>query len=259
MDYGHRKARSRPITTEDFLLGGRVRLVQPDRGYRVAIDPVLLAAAIVAGPHERILDAGCGAGGAALCLAARIPSVTIVGVERSAELAALARLGVGLNGVADRITVAEESFADFAAANRGRFDQVMTNPPFYSQDRHTPSPRATRAVAHGEAEMDLAEWIKASAGVLRAGGRLTLIHRADRLGEILAAMDRRFGAAAIFPLWPRAGDPASRILVGAIKGRRTPPRLLAGLTLHRADGAYTDETELLLRHAKGLDRGPASA
>jgi tRNA1(Val) A37 N6-methylase TrmN6 len=214
---------------------------------------------MVVSAGERVLDAGCGTGAAALCLAARIPAATIVGIDIASDLAALARLSIGLNGFEDRITIVEEPFAAYAAGHAGLFDQVMTNPPFHAEGRHTRSPVESRAIAHGEAETGLAAWIKAAALALRPGGRLTLIHRPDRLGDILAAMDRRFGATEIFPLWPRAGAAANRILVTAVKGRRTPPRLLAGLTLHRADGSYTEEADLLLRGAKGLDRGPASA
>ena len=68
-------------TTEDALLGGRVRLLQLRRGYRVAVDSVLLAASVEASAGARILDLGCGTGAVALCLAARVPGVTVVGLE----------------------------------------------------------------------------------------------------------------------------------------------------------------------------------
>jgi tRNA1(Val) A37 N6-methylase TrmN6 len=135
----------------------------------------------------------------------------------------------------------------------------MTNPPFYEADAHTRSPQATKAGAHGETALDLAGWIKASATLLRPGGGLTLIHRADRLGDILRAFEGRFGAAAIFPFWPRDGVEAKRVLVSAIKGRRTLPRLLPGLTLHQSDGAYTMAAEAILRDAAALDLGLGSS
>jgi tRNA1(Val) A37 N6-methylase TrmN6 len=244
-----------PVNSDDRLLGGRLRLTQPKQGYRVAIDPILLAAAIDAGPGDSILDAGCGTGAAALCLAMRLPECTIVGVERDAGLAALARSNVTVNGFDSRMAVVESALEDYA----GAFDQVMTNPPFHESDTHTRSPQATKATAHGETALDLAGWIKASAKLLKPGGRLTLIHRADRLGDILQAFDGRFGAAAIFPFWPRRGVEAKRILVTAIKGRRTLPRLLPGLVLHQEDGAYTAQAEAILRDAAALDLGLGSS
>jgi tRNA1(Val) A37 N6-methylase TrmN6 len=248
-------AMGQPANSDDRLLGGRLRLTQPKHGYRVAIDPILLAAAIDAAAGGRILDAGCGTGAAALCLATRALECTITGVERDAELAALARFNVTANAMDGRIAVVERALEDYS----GAFDQVMTNPPFYEADTHTSSPQATKARAHGETALDLAGWIKAAARLLNPGGRLTLIHRADRLGDILQAFEGRFGAAAIFPFWPREGAPAKRILVGAIKGRRTLPRLLPGLILHQADGAYTAAAEAILRDAAPLDLGLGSS
>jgi tRNA1(Val) A37 N6-methylase TrmN6 len=244
-----------PGNSDDRLLGGRLRLSQPKQGYRVAIDPILLAAAIDATAGERILDAGCGTGAAALCLAMRALECTITGVERDAELAALACSNVAINGLNGRIAVVECALEDYA----GAFDQVMTNPPFHESDTHTRSPQLTKASAHGETALDLAGWVKATAKLLKPGGRLTLIHRADRLGDILQAFEGRFGAAAIFPFWPRDGVEAKRILVTAIKGRRTLPRLLPGLVLHQEDGAYTAQAEAILRDAAALDLGLGSS
>jgi len=233
-------------------------LTQPKQGYRVAIDPVLLAASIGAGPDERILDAGCGTGAAALCLATRVPNCEVIGVELDAGTAALAIVNAAMNGLSHRLSIDPASLDGYAAENAGLFDQVMTNPPFYEDEHHTRSPQATKALAHGEATLDLAGWIKASAKALKPGGRLTLIHRADRMSDILAACAGRFGAVAIFPLWPKAGAEAKRILVTAIKGRRTLPRLLPGLVLHNADGSYTAQAEAILRDAAPLDLGGSS-
>ena len=235
--------------SDDRLLGGRVHLAQPMHGYRVAIDPVLLAAAVRAGAGEHVLDAGCGTGAAALCLAARVPDCSLTGVEMDADLAAIARANITANGFEGRITIAESTLS----AYDGAFDQAITNPPFYEPDRHTSSPLATKAAAHGEGVLDLDGWIKTVARLLKPGGRLTLIHRADRIGGILAAFEGRFGAAVLFPLWPKQGVEARRILVSAIKGRRTLPRLMPGLVLHRPDGAYTDQAQAILRDAAPLD------
>jgi tRNA1(Val) A37 N6-methylase TrmN6 len=241
------------INTDDRLLGGRVKLAQPAAGYRVAIDPILLAAAIKALPDERVMDAGCGTGAAALCLAARILDCRVTGVELNPELAALARANVSANGLEGRVAVAEGSFQAYAGDHAGAFDQVIMNPPFYGEGRHTRSPEPTRATAHGELGLPLAEWVKTAAIALRPAGKLTIIHRADRLDDVLAAFAGRFGSALIFPLWPRARAEAKRVIVSAIKGRKTSPRLMPGLVLHDADGGYSSAAQAILRDGAALD------
>lgn len=248
--------------TEDRLLNGRVRLLQPTQGYRAAIDPVLLAAATPAEGGERVLDLGCGAGAASFCLAARLSGVRVAGLELQPEAADLARRNAELNGVAARvrITLGDAALApahlppgsdpDLVA---GRFDHVMTNPPFYPGGRHTRSSRVGKAVSHGEGTADLAAWVAAAARLLAPRGTLTMIHRADRVDEILARLAGRFGAVVLYPLWPRAGAEAKRIIVRARLGARTPARLLSGLVLHDEGGRYTSAADAVLRDGAALD------
>lgn len=259
MDSEDRAAGSGRSLSDDRLLGGRIRFLQPIHGYRVAIDPVMLAASLTARPGERILDAGCGTGAASLCLAARIPGIRIDGVEIDTDLAQLARENVRNNELAGSIGITCQPFSAFVRDHREHFTQVMTNPPFHARDAHAPSPHATRANAHGEMTLDLLGWIKACATALQPGGRLTMIHRTDRLSDILSLMTPRFGAISVFPLWPMTGRPASRVIVSGLKGRRTAMRLMAGLTLHESDGRYTDAADAILRHGTELEDGPASS
>lgn len=239
--------------TEDALLGGRLRLLQPRDGYRAAIDPVLLAAAVRAGAGESVLDLGCGVGAASFCLAARVPDLRVTGLEIQPELAELARRNSALNGMEECFRVTEGDAARPPEALEG-FDHVMTNPPFHEPESGTAPGNASRAVAHMEGGLDLAGWLKAAIKALRPKGRLVLIHRADRLPGILAALKGRgVGEVTVLPLLPRADRPAGRVIIAARKGVRTPFRLLPGLVLHREGGAYTAEAEAVLRGGGGLD------
>lgn len=239
-----------PAASEDRLLGGRVRLLQPRDGYRAAIDPVLLAAAVPAVPGEHVADLGCGVGAALLCLAARCPEVSVTGVERESGLAALARENLGLNGLAGRCAIVEGSVAD--PIGGALFDRVMINPPFLPPGRGRASAHPVKAAANVEAGLDLAGWVAAAAGVLRPRGWLTLVHRADRIDEICAALRPGFGSLTLFPLWPKAGEPARRVLVQARRSGRSPAVLAAGLVLHEADGGYTPAAQAVLRDAAPL-------
>ncbi|MCW2237709.1 tRNA1(Val) (adenine(37)-N6)-methyltransferase [Azospirillum canadense] len=232
----------------DTLLDGRVRLIQPESGYRAAIDPVLLAAFTAAVAGDRVLDVGTGTGAAALCLAARVPGAVIVGLEKRAEAAEFARCNVALNA-AGRVTVMDgDLLAPPPDLAPGGFDRVMMNPPYLRAGAASPPPDPWKAAANVEGEAGLADWLRFASAMLKPGGALTLVHRADRLDEILAALHgARFGSLILVPLWPKPGEDARRILLSARKGGRAPARFTAGLVLHDADGSYTAAAQRILR------------
>ena len=242
------------VLTEDRLLGGRVLLRQPADGYRAAIDPVLLAAAVPAVAGEAVLDAGSGSGAATFCLAARVPGCRIVGLEIERALQRLASDNARHNQLGLRVEMIEGDLGRPPPRLAGAsFDHVMTNPPHLAAARVTAPPGAMRARAHIERELDLAGWLAACLRMLRPGGALTLIHRAERLAEALTALGGPLGELVVFPLWPRAGDrPAKRILIQGRKGSRGPLRLAPGLVLHEDDGRFSAAAEAVLRHAKAL-------
>jgi tRNA1(Val) A37 N6-methylase TrmN6 len=237
--------------TDDRLLGGRLRFFQPRRGYRVAIDPVLLAAAVPVGAGERVLDAGAGTGAAALCLAARVPRARVVGLERDRALLAVARLNAAANAPAAPIELVEDDLLARPATDA--FDHVMTNPPYHPRAAASAPATASGAAAH-LAEFATAEWLGACLARLRPGGRLTVIHRAEALPEILAALHGKAGDLVVFPLWPNVEAPAAkRVIVAARKSARGPARIARGLVLHGPGGRrFTDAAEAVLRGGEGL-------
>jgi len=245
----------RPVVTEDRLLDGRVRLLQPARGYRVAIDPVVLAAAVPARAGQAVLDLGCGSGAAALCLLARVPGLTATGLECDPAAAALARDNAAANGVADSFRILEgELLAPPPALRAARFDHVLLNPPYLDPTRARLPEDADRRRSHGEAAAGLADWLDLGLRRLRDDGTLSVIHRAERLDEILATLAGRAGGVTVFPLWPGGAEakPAKRIVVRARKGSRASLSLHPGLVLHRPDGGYTAAAEAVLRDAAPL-------
>jgi tRNA1(Val) A37 N6-methylase TrmN6 len=248
-----------PGATEDAFLGGRLIIVQPREGSRAGLDAVFLAASCPATGGERVLDAGSGSGVVGLMAARRIEGARVTGVEIDAGLCALAAANAARNGLgghagficADLTGRASELFAAGLAPES--FDHALANPPFLSagQARLPPEPRLRRA--HGAAPGDLERWVRNMAALIKPGGTMTMIHRADALAQILRYCEGRFGALTLYPLFPRAGEAASRILVQGRKGSRAPLRLLPGMVLHGEGGAFTDEAETVLRHGAALD------
>lgn len=241
-------------TTEDLLLGERVRILQPLEGYRAAVDPVLLAAAVKAPFNGRLLDLGCGVGAASYCLMARRADIFPVGLELVPEIADLARRNGKLNEFGFKLEVVTGDAANLPLEiEPGSFDWVICNPPHLAAGAATPSPKGSKAKADIEGELSLAGWVAAGLKALKRGGRMTLIHRADRLGDVLSAFEGKAGAVKLLPLWPRIGKAAKRIIVEATKGSRAPLTFLPGLTLHGEGVRYTKEAEAILRHAQPLD------
>lgn len=239
--------------SEDTLLGGKVRLRQPRDGYRVAIDPVLLAAAVPATAADTVLDIGCGVGAASLCLAARVPGCRIIGIDRQRDMIRLASENIQLNGLDARLSVMTgDLLHPPPRLEPGGFSQVMANPPFLEEGKASVSPDPGKAEANVEGEADLAAWVRFALAMVSNRGGITFIHRADRLGQLLAELSGRAGEIMVFPLWSGENRPARRIIVQARKGSATPLRLLPGLVLHKPDGRNTDPAEAILRHGGAL-------
>jgi tRNA1(Val) A37 N6-methylase TrmN6 len=244
-------------TTDDRLLGGRVRLMQPADGFRAGIDAVFLAAAVPAQPGDKVLEVGSGSGAAALCLAHRVPDARITGLEADRTLVRLANANAEVNDCVGRV---EFFLGDllkppirFAAAS---YDHVMANPPFRpaGSGRLPDDPGRARSMVEDKAELD--HWLRFCLMMTRAHGSLTLIYAADRLDALLVALAGRLGGLAVFPLWPGGRDgqrPAKRVLVSGRRLSQAPFTLLPGLVLHRPDGGYTPEADAILRHGQALD------
>ena len=234
--------------TNDALLGARIQLLQPSRGYRVAVDAVLLAAAVDATPGQRILDLGAGVGAVGLCLAARLAGCSIVGIELQAGLAELAERNASLNGMADRVRTIVHDLAKPLPADLGRFDHVVTNPPYLAAAVADPSPDRSKALATVESSAGLARWLAVATAAIEPAGSLIVIHRSDRLDELLGHLgDLGWGDVTVKRL-----PPAARILIRARRADRPTRRDAPPLTLHRPGGGYTDEAEAILRHAAPL-------
>lgn len=243
-------------TTEDVFLGGRLVVLQPAKGYRAGLDAVLLAAAVEAaeGASLTVLDVGAGVGTAGLCVAARLPTARVRLVERTPVLARLARRNVERNGLGARVEVVEQDIAAIGPSDDtiGNFDIVIANPPYLEHGRHRMPDDAVAAGAFGMAEGGLETWLRYMARRAAPRGRFVLIHRADALSTIFAAVGRRFGGLRVLPLHPRAGEPANRVIVLGRKGSRAPLQLLAGLALHDKGNAFTAPIDAVLREAAPL-------
>ncbi len=232
------------------ILGGRVRLAPS--APRPGVDPALLAAAVPAAAGETVLEAGAGAGAAALCLAARVAQVRVEGIELRPELVAAAAESIALNGLAERVRVIEGDIAAPPSDLATDYDHAMANPPYFDAARHQPPSKPARAAAHHAGVGSLGRWVAFCVDRVLPGGTVTVIHRAERLGDLVAHLGAGGGGIRVVPLWPGGDAAAKLVIVRAIKGSAAPLQLCRGLTLHRPAGGYTEAAEAILRHGGAL-------
>jgi tRNA1(Val) A37 N6-methylase TrmN6 len=236
--------------TEDAFLGGKLRLRQLKSGHRAGHDAMLLAAATSARSGDRVVDFGAGVGAAGLAVAKRVAGIELVLVEIDELLADLARGNAIANTIAADVVVLDvmSAAAEFAVTGLmpDSVDVVLMNPPFNDSTRHRASPDKARASAHVATEETLEGWIHAARRILKSGGVLTMIWRADGLAELLAALDRGFGSVAILPVHSDAASPAIRVLVRAIKGGGAPLRMHAALILNSEAAMPNQEVQEIL-------------
>ncbi|MFT4251195.1 MAG: methyltransferase [Caulobacter sp.] len=242
-----------PSFTEDRVLDGRVKLRQSAAGYRAGLDAALLAAACDAGAEDRVIEAGCGVGGALLAAATRRPGARFVGLERDAAAAALARENADLNRLADRVEIVEgDVAAGFRALALPVFDAVISNPPFFDDPKALRAPAPEKSGAW-MADAGLSAWTAFALKAVREGGTITLIHRADRLADILALLAPKAGSFRIRPVAPFSDAPAKRVLVRAVKTGKAPLVLLPALVMHDRDGGkHSARAEAILRGEAAL-------
>lgn len=241
--------------SHDYLLGGSVVLKQPADGYRAAVDAVLLAASVSINSRRdaKILDVGAAVGSAGLCVARRLETAKVTGVELQDDLYALFCRNVVENDLAGRVTPIHGDINDGRLPLMAEsFDQVISNPPYYAGG--TRPSNESRAKAHQEGTADLKDWIAFCLKMVRQKGRVTLIHRADHLDRIIGLLHGRAGDMIVYPIWSKeTANTPLRVIVSARKGVASPLSLRRGIVLHGQDGAFLPDVENILREPKSLE------
>ena len=227
----------------DDLYHGGMKLIQNAASPCFAVDAPLLAdfAEIKAG--SRVIDLGTGSGVILLLLSVKQPDCTFVGLELMAEMAAMAARSVTLNGLDERISIvcgdirnAEELFG------KSVFDVVVSNPPYYKTGAGRQNTDPLFAVARSEQCCSLAQLLDTAAAVLKPGGELYLVYRAQRAGELFGELaSRRLCLEKLRFIQPYAHRPANLLLIKARKHGRGHTQVLPPLIVYKAAGEYSEE------------------
>lgn len=247
-------------TTCDMFLGDRLAIHQPAKGYRAGIDAVLLAACVLPKTDAAtLLDIGAGAGTVGLCAAARLPQLSVVLLERAPALSALSSRNIKVNALSDRVRTicasVTASASELAASGIApeSFDTCVANPPYHDEDSGTPAGDALKAASHAMPADALEDWARFMARMTRAGGQALMIHKAEALPRILAAMGPRFGRLRVLPIYARPDTSAIRVIIAGVKGSRAPLEIRPGLILHGEGNAFTPAASAILRQGAGIE------
>lgn len=232
------------------FLGGKLKLIQSQAGYRAGIDAALLASALDIPAGKRAVEFGCGPGAALLSAACFNPEADFLGLEIDAAASDMAQSNITANDLSDRVGI--ETGDALAWRGEHSVDAVFFNPPFFDDPNTLRAPKPDKQTAWINPS-GLAHWINAGLKRLKEGGTLTIIHRADRLADILTSIGARAGDIQVLPIHPRADQPAKRVIVSARKVSKTPLQILPGLVLHDETGAtYTPAADAVLKGVSKL-------
>ena len=229
--------------TRDNVLHGKLKLWQPDKGPRVRMDTVLLAAYVnpKARGESSFVELGCAAGAVSLILALRFPEkFRILGLEIQSELEELAQRNRIENGLGSHVSFRRMDLREHRVLPAGSFDGLVVNPPYEEEGRGRKSPREAVLIARQGACCSLRDVFEAAAWLLKNRGKFFAVFRAGRMAEFLTAMSSRgIEPKRLRLVHPREGEKAVLFLVEALKGGGPGLTVESPLFVHGADNAYT--------------------
>ena len=240
--------------TSDYLLNKKIKIFQPENGYRASTDAVFLSSLIdetIVKNGAKILDVGSGTGAISLCLASRLQykNVEILGVDIQQDLVDLSNFSAKENGFDKYLFYEHLDIREKSPLLGGRFDFVITNPPYSVNDM--PSPNYSKKLAHNHQNFDLESWLSFCLKTLKPKGYILLIHRAEAINEILQSLSKKAGDIRIVPFYSKEHQVAKRVAIIAQKGSKAITQILPPFYTHNEDGTYTNKAESILRMGKG--------
>lgn len=229
--------------TLDHLILGNMRIIQPQKGYRFSIDSVLLAFYVDLQGIGQVVDLGTGSGVIPLLLSYRDQNINIIGVELLDSVVERANRNITFNGLESRIKIVQADIKNIHhLLPAGGVDLVVSNPPFWKKGEGRVSENQEKAIARHELNIDLSQLIGAADYLLGPLGRLGIIHRADRLQEIIQDLKQnQFNLIRMRMVHAYEDKPANLVLIEAQKSPLKQITELEPLIIYQKIGVYSEE------------------
>jgi tRNA1Val (adenine37-N6)-methyltransferase len=246
-------ARPRIGETLEAIIQGRLKVIQPERGYRFSIDAVLLAGLTSVRPRDRVVDLGSGCGIIPLLLAFQKPVAHITGIEIQDSLVSMAKRNVIINEFSHLIAIVQADLreVDVAMVDEG-VSLVVSNPPYGKLHSGRLNPESEKAIARHELLANLGDVIRTAARLLPHKGRLALIYPARRLPYLLEEISvGGFAPKQLTLIHSTLDSEAKLVHLESIKGGGEELRVKKPFAIYQSDGNYSDEMNAI--HANTAD------
>ncbi len=230
---------------ENTFFKGKIKVRQDPKGYRFAIDTILLSSHIRPRPDEKVLDLGTGCGIIPIILAFRNPNIRIYGIDIQRELAELAAENILENHFDDRVKILNMDMKDLNhGVLTGPADLIVSNPPYRKADSGRINPNKQRAVARHEIEITLEDIMETVRGMLRTAGRFITIYPAERMADILILMRQaNLEPKNLRMIHSFKHSEAKLMIVEGVKNGQPGMKISPPLFIYRDKNIYTDEVE----------------
>lgn len=225
-----------------------IKLYQRKSGYRFSLDALLLYDFIEQPIAKSIADLGAGSGIIGILLARKFKNARVLLIELQESLYDLALRNIEVNGVADRVEIIKEDIKEKnkMAKLSGKFDLVVSNPPFRKPVSGKISLEREKALARHEISLKLEDLISTAGHMLKNRGRLCIIYLPDRLPEVFDSLRKEgLEPKRVRFVHGRAGLPAKMVLVESVKASRAGLSVEPPLIVYKPDGSYTEEVRAI--------------
>lgn len=240
--------------TKDAIMGGKIIIKQPSKGYRVGIDAILLASLVEANDGDKVLDMGAGVGSISLCLLKRLPLLNVTSIEKNTVYFNTSKENKDINTFAQHYTPILFDIVDYKNSSNVHkelkeafFDVIVSNPPYYCADSNNISPSPLKKVANTESSAKLQDFINAAYYFLKHQGSLYMIHNSNRLSEIVnLATSNKWGGITVYPIYSFVNSKALRVIIKMQKLSKAETIIENPIIVHNQDKSYTKTIKLII-------------